>query len=606
MFFGGLSREGGWLIDQPHGRYSFGPFHLDADQHLLTANGETIALPPKCFDLLCLLVSSPGQLLEKDGLIRTLWPETFVEEANLSNLIALLRKALGDSPASAQYIRTVPKLGYRFVAPVSLCPPADEWHRENRPASQRPIRILVFPFRRGLGVSDVEHLAYSLPEAISTTLAEMNMFTVRSVQVAMRFDPVHWDPEQVGKEAKVDVILTGTLDGCGDGGIHVVTNLIDAPKGTLLWSKAWDVDANDLFRFHQAVVHLLVRSLIRDVRDDSTIDAMIDAPSNPESYALYLRANQIAIALDRTIENIALARDLYLECVRKDPGYAPAWARLGRCYRLLLKVQPKAAMDGRAALQALERAFELNPALGIAHNVCTPIQADVGQAEGAMVRLLRRAESHDSDPELFCGLVQACRYCGQLEASLAAHRRAMELDSNMRTSVAHTYFALADYEQALYWYGTSRPGLYMDAVVLATMGRDQEASALLWSRKDGFHALPTEMNALDAYLLKDPTRAVAVLETGKDLKNHDPEAFFYLARQAAKLDAAELGNDLLEQSVAAGYWSTITMMRDPWLESLRDTTAFRHTYELAEEREAHSRSEFLNAGGERILSLGPG
>ena len=195
-FFGGLSREGGWLIAQPHRRYDFGPFHLDADQHLLSANGEAIALPPKCFDLLCLLVSSPGQLLEKDGLIHTLWPETFVEEANLSNLIALLRKALGDSPASAQYIRTVPKLGYRFVAPVSsLWAPANETQR-GRPASQRPIRILVFPFRRGLGISDVGHLAYSLPEAISTTLAEMNMFTVRSVQLGMRFDPVHWDPEQ--------------------------------------------------------------------------------------------------------------------------------------------------------------------------------------------------------------------------------------------------------------------------------------------------------------------------------------------------------------------------------------------------------------------------
>jgi DNA-binding winged helix-turn-helix (wHTH) protein len=590
------------LREQSGRQYNFGLFHLDADQHLLTGNGQAIALPPKCFDLLSLLVNSPGRLLEKDELIRALWPETFVEEANLSNLIALLRKALGDSPAAAQYIRTVPKLGYRFVAPVSsLFAPTEEPHRADRPTSQRPIRILVFPFHRGLGISDVEHLAYSLPEAISTTLAEMNMFTVRSVHLGMRFDPVHWDPEQVGKEAEVDVILSGTMDGCGDGGIHVVTNLIEAPKGTLLWSKAWDVDANDLFRFHQAVVHLLVRSLIRGVHDDSTIDAIIDAPSNPESYDLYLRANQIAIALDRTIENIALARDLYLECVRKDPGYAPAWARLGRCYRLLLKVQPKAAMDGRAALQALERAFELNPDLGIAHNVCTPIQADAGQAEGAMVRLLRRAESHDNDPELFCGLVHACRYCGQLEASLAAHRRTMELDSNMPTSVAHTYFALADYEQALYWYGTGRPGLYMDAVALATMDRNQEASALLWSRKDGFRTFPTEMNALDAYLLKDPTRAVAVLETGKDLKNHDPEAFFYLARQAAKLGALELGNNLLEQSVAAGYWSTISMMRDPWLESLRATTAFRRTYEVAREREAQSRSAFVNAGGERIL-----
>ena len=592
------------MREQSGRQYNFGPFHLDADQHLLTGNGQAIALPPKCFDLLCLLVNSPGRLLEKDGLIRTLWPETFVEEANLSNLIALLRKALGDSPSSAQYIRTVPKLGYRFVAPVSnLCTPSVEPQRGHREPSQRPIRILVFPFRRGLGISDVEHLAYSLPEAISTTLAEMNMFTVRSVQLGMRFDPVHWDPEQVGKEADVDVILSGTLDAYGDGGLHVVTNLIDAPKGTLLWSKSWDVDANDLFRFHQVVVHLLVRSLVRGVRDDSTIDAMIDAPSNPESYGLYLRANQIAIALDRTVENIALARDLYTECVRKDPGYAPAWARLARCYRLLLKVQPKAAMDGQAALQALERAFELNPDLGVAHNVCTPIQADAGQAEGAMVRLLRRAASHDSDPELFCGLVQACRYCGQLEASLAAHRRVRELDSNMPTSVAHTYFALADYEQALYWYGTGRPGLYMDAVALATIGRNQEATALLWTRRDMFCTLPAAMNALDAYLQNEPTRAIAALETGKGLKHRDPELLFYLARQAAKLGALELGNDLLEQSVAAGYWSPISIMRDPWLESLRDTAAFRRTYEVAGERVAHSRSEFVNAGGERILPV---
>jgi DNA-binding winged helix-turn-helix (wHTH) protein len=590
------------LIDQPHGRYGFGPFRLDADQHLLTGNGQAIALPPKCFDLLCLLVSSPGQLLEKDGLIRTLWPGTFVEEANLSNLIALLRKALGDSPAAAQYIRTVPKLGYRFVAPVNnLCTSSGEPQRGNREPSQRAIRILVFPFRRGRETSEVEHLAYSLPEAISTTLAEMNMFTVRCVQVAMRFDPVHWDPEQVGKEADVDVILSGTLDGCGDGGIHVVTNLIGAPKGTLLWSKSWNVDANDLFRFHQAVVHLLIRSLVRGARDDRTIDAMIDAPSNPESYDLYLRANQIAIALDRTIENIALARDLYAECVRKDPGYAPAWARLGRCHRLLQKIQPGSSMDGTAALQAVERAFALNPELGIAHNVCTPIQTDTGQAEAAMVRLLRRAESHDSDPELFCGLVQACRYCGQLEASRAAHRKVMELDSNMGTSVAHTYFALGNYEQALYWYGTGRPGLYMDAVALATMGRDQEASALLWTRRDIFHTMPAAMNALDAYLLNEPTRAIAALEAGRGLKHHDPELLFYQARQAAKLGALELGNDLLERSVAQGYWSTLSMIRDPWLESLRDTAAFRRTYEVAEQRQAQSRSEFVNAGGERIL-----
>jgi hypothetical protein len=113
--------------------------------------------------------------------------------------------------------------------------------------------------------------------------------------------------------------------------------------------------------------------------------------------------------------------------------------------------------------------------------------------------------------------------------------------------------------------------------------------------------MPAVMNALDAYLLNEPTRAIAALEAGRGLKHHDPELLFYQARQAAKLGAVELGNDLLQQSVAAGYWSTISMMRDPWLASLRDTAAFRRTYEVAEQRQAQSRSEFVNAGGERIL-----
>lgn len=71
----------------------------------------------------------------------------------------------------------------------------------------------------------------------------------------------------------------------------------------------------------------------------------------------------------------------------------------------------------------------------MAHNLCTPIQADAGQAESAMVRLLQRAIAHDNDPELFCGLVQACRYCGLQAESLEAHRRARELDPRIKTSV---------------------------------------------------------------------------------------------------------------------------------------------------------------------------
>ena len=97
--------------------YQFGPFAVDVTERVLWRDGRPVALPPKAFDLLLVLVENSGHLLEKDELMQRLWPDTFVEEANLPNTISLLRKVLagdGDHP----YIETVPRRGYRFVAAV--------------------------------------------------------------------------------------------------------------------------------------------------------------------------------------------------------------------------------------------------------------------------------------------------------------------------------------------------------------------------------------------------------------------------------------------------------------------------------------------------------
>src|SRR5215831_7609243 len=98
--------------------YEFGPFRLDAAEHLLLRDGEAVPLTPKAFDLLLALVERHGHLLEKDELLRTVWPDTFVEEANLASNISQLRKALGDGENGQRYIETAPKRGYRFVASV--------------------------------------------------------------------------------------------------------------------------------------------------------------------------------------------------------------------------------------------------------------------------------------------------------------------------------------------------------------------------------------------------------------------------------------------------------------------------------------------------------
>src|SRR6266851_2696906 len=99
--------------------YEFGPFRLDSELHLLLRDGEVVPLPPKALDTLILLVRNSGRALDKDALMKELWPDTFVEEANLAQHISVLRKALGESPTEPQYIETIPRRGYRFLAKVS-------------------------------------------------------------------------------------------------------------------------------------------------------------------------------------------------------------------------------------------------------------------------------------------------------------------------------------------------------------------------------------------------------------------------------------------------------------------------------------------------------
>src|SRR5215510_2836707 len=102
--------------------YEFGPFRLDTGERLLLCNGEEVSLTPKVFDLLLVLVENSGHIFEKDELMKAIWPDSVVEEANLTRNISTLRKALGESQDTRQYIETIPWRGYRFVASVREAP----------------------------------------------------------------------------------------------------------------------------------------------------------------------------------------------------------------------------------------------------------------------------------------------------------------------------------------------------------------------------------------------------------------------------------------------------------------------------------------------------
>ncbi|MBI4470466.1 MAG: transcriptional regulator [Acidobacteria bacterium] len=106
-------------MGQPSRFYDFGPFRLDATERVLLQEGEPLPLTPKAFDTLMVLVQRARHIVEKDDLIKLVWPDAIVEENNLTQNISLLRKALGESSSEPKYIETIPRRGYRFIAPVN-------------------------------------------------------------------------------------------------------------------------------------------------------------------------------------------------------------------------------------------------------------------------------------------------------------------------------------------------------------------------------------------------------------------------------------------------------------------------------------------------------
>src|SRR5687767_15938376 len=120
----------------PHSNltYEFGPYRLNLSSRLLTRYGETVSLTPKATDILALLVMNAGQLVERNVLLKEVWPDTFVEESNLTQNIFMLRRALGDERAVPKYIETVTRRGYRFVGSVQIT--NGEAHADENPLNQ--------------------------------------------------------------------------------------------------------------------------------------------------------------------------------------------------------------------------------------------------------------------------------------------------------------------------------------------------------------------------------------------------------------------------------------------------------------------------------------
>jgi serine/threonine protein kinase len=277
-------------------------------------------------------------------------------------------------------------------------------------------RLIVLPFRILRKDEETEFLAYSLPDAISSSLSGLDSLTVRSTLVALRFEGQAADPKKIAVEADVDAILTGSLIRVG-AQLRLSCQLLAAPSGTLIWSDALHVSMDDLFQVQDGLSNQIVQSLMLPLTDRERRILRHDVPRSAKAYEYYLRANQLLV--HRTIDNMRLARDLYVQCLEEDPDYAPAWARLGRTHRLIGKLGEDTEENLKLADEEFRRAFSLNPDLALAHNLYTPMECDQGRAHptprprpfrglGAGLPLLRRAGGFGCRPPL-CAATRSSR-----------------------------------------------------------------------------------------------------------------------------------------------------------------------------------------------------
>ena len=469
-----------------------------------------------------------------------------------------------------------------------------------RALAQPLTRIVVLPFRVLRPDPETDFLAFSLPDAIATSLSGTGSLIVRSSATAARFPGDAPDLKALAAEADVDRVVMGTLLRAGDQ-LRAAVQLVEAPSGTLLTSHTVQSSLGDLFRLQDDIARRVVEALSLPLTGGGPSPSA-DAPQNARAYELYLRGNELA----RSYDGLARARDLYHQSLDLDSRFAPAWAHLGRCHRVIGKFVTPSPDSEILAETAFRRALELNPHLAVAHKFYANLEADIGHAQRALVRLSTEASRRGNDPELVAGLVHACRYCGLFDESIAAHAEARRLDPNVPTSLEQTLLMTGDVDALL---ALEPPALVAGAddgirvIALGLAGRRDEARrALLRMRRAHIPTFQSWSEFLMAWLERRTAEMLARMPLMDGLKiRDDPEAIFQEGRFLCDVGEHRQGLDYLSRAVAKGYCVLPTLQHSHEFDALRGDPAFEAVLADAARGRDQALAAFREAGGERLL-----
>jgi adenylate cyclase len=408
--------------------YEFGPYRLDVVGRSLRCGAEAIALPPKAVDVLAELVKRPGEVVGKEELMATVWPETFVEEANLNQMVFLLRRALGAKNGS-EYIQTVPRRGYRFGSAVRTV---------EIPCSIDSIAVL--PLINLSGNPSQEYFADGITEALITELAKIGSLRVVSRTSVMRYKGAAEPVSQIARALRVAGILEGSVVKSDDR-VRITVQLIHAGSDQHIWTEVYDCAMADVLEMQSRVARDVAAGIRTQLSREEKTRLTVSRKVDPEAYSLYLKGQYFARVLTEDGQRKAILH--FQRSIQCDPDYAPAFAGLAECLIELayfFGMNPKKAFEEAkpAALRAVsldEGCAEGHAALGLLRLL------DDWDWQSADEETLRAIELAPGNPYVYWKRGVFLRYAGRYDESISVHLRAEQLDPLSIIAILEAGFA---------------------------------------------------------------------------------------------------------------------------------------------------------------------
>lgn len=476
-----------------NGDFRVGPWLVCPSLNSISCKGRTVRLEPKAIEVLLCLAQRAGETLPKEMLFRAVWPDTFVTDDVLTHSISELRRAFEDDAREPRIIQTIPKRGYRLVAPVSAADMAVD-----PTANAARDSIAVLPFISMSADPEDEFFADGMTEEIINALAQIQQLHVVARSSAFSFKGKYIDVRAVGKRLNVRTVLLGSVRRAGNE-LRITAQLINVEDGYHLWSDRYDREVKDIFEIQDEIARSIAERLKVTLEGGAQERLASAATKNLEAYQLYVKGRAL---LYRRGGTITRAAECFEREVALDPDYALAWAGLADSYTVIgyySLARPEPNMP--KAVEAAQRAVTLAPSLAEGHNALGMASLmgawDRARAEREFLRALelnpKYTQARDwyalfylqfSQGRLAEGMAQAklalvsdplssyahavygftCCLAGRNAEGVQAARRAVELDSE-------SYLANMVLQAVLHFSGRLEESVAAAEMALALSGR---------------------------------------------------------------------------------------------------------------------------------------